>query len=68
MSISKSFIKKLKESVNTISMQNPSKEDIYKELKNLYLKYITSLKINKNLYYEAVINLIIYRALITKFK
>lgn len=68
MSISKSFIKKLKESVNTISMQNPSKEDICKELKNLYLKYITSLKINKDLYYEAAINLIIYRALITKFK
>ena len=47
MSISKSFIKKLKESVNTISMQNPSKEDVCKELKNLYLKYITSLKIDK---------------------
>lgn len=65
MSIPKEFIKKLKKNVAEISIESPSKNKVTKDLKSLYIKYITTEKVNKSLYYNAAIKLIIYKALIT---
>ena len=68
MSIPKSFIKRIKESVTKIALQNPSKEEIERKLKDLYVSYFSSASINKELYFEAAIYLILYRSLLAKYK